>query len=262
MEKLAQTCQLCKESAALVESHVIPRSYYRRLKRGGGGQLISIKYDGISSPVRSNSNPTEMLLCSTCEKFLDSAYEKYGTRALINTSRTTSFDSYINVKKFEYKKAFLYFVSILWRASVSTLPEFQRATLTPRVNELLRRCIKSDTLRIDRSFSLNDFLSISVLRVVDKKGIIEDSTIKKVLMTFGVEPGSESERTLLYYFMVDGFVICYLFDGRGIDSRSFRPMSGMLVNRNRIQIPKVDVTDLKQIHEAFSYISRLSNGTK
>lgn len=256
-----QLCQLCKRPAVLRESHVIPRSYYRRLKRGGGGQLISIKYDGSSSPTKSNSNPTEKLLCGPCEKFLDREYEKYGTRALISTRNTTVFHDHINVKKFEYKKAFLYFVSILWRASISTLPEFQRANLTPKLNEHLRRCIKGRTFRIDKNWSLNDYLRISVLRVVDKEGVIEDNIIKNMLMTFGVEPGSESEVTLLYYFMVDGFVICYLFYGRGVGSRPVRPMSGILVNRNRIKIPKVDVTELKQIHEAFAYVSTFSNSS-
>lgn len=254
-------CQLCKEPAVLRESHVIPRSYYRRLKRGGGGQLISIKYDGASSPAKRNSNPTEKLLCGACEKFLGREYEKYGTRALISTRNTTTFGDYINVKKFEYKKAFLYFSSILWRASISTLPEFQRVNLTPKINEHLRRCIKGRTFRVDQSFSLNDYLRISVLRVVDKEGFIEDDIIKNTLMTFGVEPGSESDAALLYYFMVDGFVICYLFCGRGVGSMPVGHMSGILVNRNRIKVPKVNVTELKQIHEAFAYISTFSNSS-
>jgi len=261
MGEHVQVCQLCEEPAALRESHVIPRSYYRRLKKegGGSGQLVSIKYDGNSPPAKSNSNPTEKLLCSTCEKFLDREYEKYGTRALISAKNTTVFEDYINVKNFKYKKAFLYFASILWRASISMLPEFQRANLTPKLNEHLRRCIKGRTFRIDKNLSLNDYLRISVLRVVDKEGVIEDSIIKNMLMTFGVEPGSESEVTLLYYFMVDGFVVCYLFYAHGVGSRPVTPMSGVLVNRNRIKIPKVDVTELKQIHEAFSYVSKLSN---
>ena len=261
MEEHDQLCQLCKEPAVLRESHVIPRSYYRRLKRGGGGQLVSIKYDGSSPPTKSNSNPTENLLCSACEKFLNREYEKYGTRALINTRNITVFDDHINVKRFEYKKAFLYFASILWRASISTLPEFQRANLTPRLNEHLRCCIKGRTFKINNLLNLNDYLRISVLRVVDKEGLIEDDIIKNMLLTFGVEPGSESEVTLMYYFMVDGFVICYLFYAHGVGSKPVRPMSGILMNRNRIKIPKVDVTELKQIHEAFAYISTFSNSS-
>ena len=98
--------------------------------------------------------------------------------------------------------------------------------------------------------------------MVDKEGVIEDNIIKNMLMTFGVEPGSESEVTLLYYFMVDGFVICYLFYGRGVGSMPVGHMSGILVNRNRIKIPKVDVTELKQIHEAFAYVSKFSSSSE
>lgn len=257
MTEVEMICRLCEKPKSLQRSHVIPRSYYKRLKRCGGGQLVSISYAEQTGPKKSNSNPTEELLCSSCEQFLDREYEKYGTRALINPKRTTIFHDYISVKKFEYQKAFLYFSSILWRASISTLPDFQSVRLTPKLNEVLRHCIKNKSLKVNKNIRLSDYLKISVLRVVDRENILEDEIIKNTLMTFGVEPGSEESATILYYFMVDGFLICYLFYGRGLESSTSGVVSGVLENKNRIRIPKVEVTDLKQIHDAFAYISNL-----
>jgi hypothetical protein len=53
---MMDTCKLCGELRQLEKSHIIPRSYYRRAKRGQG-QLIKIKDDQDTAIRKAQEHP-------------------------------------------------------------------------------------------------------------------------------------------------------------------------------------------------------------
>ena len=114
-------CALCQEKKELAKSHVVPKSYFKRLKGKEGKQAVSVLCDGASMPEMTNANPNEYLLCGGCEEFLNENYEKYGTRLLVRHKEIVKFSRSVTLRNFDYERAYLFFLSIIWRASESTL---------------------------------------------------------------------------------------------------------------------------------------------
>ncbi|PAW07614.1 hypothetical protein B6K85_26680 [Vibrio sp. V1B] len=244
-------CKLCGEHAPLEKSHIIPRSYLKGLKKGNG-QLVSIICDDITIPKKVNLDPKERLLCHSCEQFLSNDYEKYGTRLFKSSRGVRKSRSYIEFNGFKYTEYYLYLISILWRASVSTLDDFSNVNLTERIESMLAACIKKGSLKLNTSFKLDHFVRISVLRIIDTKVGLDDSLIQSAFLHIGVEPGDTPKKGLMYYFMISGFLICYHFSAESdLHEMRTKRIGGQLLNRQQIRIPKVEISDLKQVYDAF-----------
>ncbi|MDD9200789.1 hypothetical protein [Aliivibrio sp. S2MY1] len=244
-------CKLCGGKDPLQKSHIIPKSYLRGLKQGNG-QLVSIVCDDESPPKKVNSDPKEKLLCRNCEQFISDNYEKYGTRLFKSSQGVKKARRYVELNGFKYTEYYLFLISILWRASVSTLTTFSNIELTERVEDALASCIRNKSIKINTSLKLDHFVRISVLRVIDTKCGVDDDVIQSAFLHLGVEAGKTPKEGLIYYFMINGFLICYHF-GTETDLHTIRTkrLAGQLLNRSQIRIPKVEISDLKQVHDAF-----------
>jgi hypothetical protein len=248
------SCRLCGGAEALQNSHVIPRSYFRGLK-SGNGQLILVTCDATTIPKKSNSDPKEKLLCRSCELFLSENYERYGTQLFKRSRGVKKAKNYVEFNGFKYTEYYLFLISILWRASVSTLKEFSSVKLHKKFEIILASCIRDKTMKLNTSLRIDHFIRISVLRVVDTQIGVDDDVIRNLLLHFGVENGDTPEDGIVYYFMISGFLICYFFYV-GSDMHDVRTMriSGQLLNRSQIKIPKVELSNLKQVHTALKAV--------
>lgn len=248
-------CKLCGSKKPLQLSHIIPKSYFRALK-SGNGQLVSVTCDSDSVPKKSNTDPKEKLLCRECEQFLGEKYEQYGTRLFKSSRGIKDTKNYIELNGFKYTEYYLFLISILWRASLSSLKAFSNVALEQKLEDLLASCIRAKSLKLNTSLKLDHFIRISVLRVVDTKCGLDDNIISKVLMHFGVEAGGAPQDGLVYYFMIDGFFIgYYLAVGSDIHATRTLRIRGQLINSCEIKIPKIEVSELKQVYETFRVIS-------
>ncbi|MCG3737834.1 hypothetical protein ACXHQT_16555 [Vibrio cincinnatiensis] len=247
-------CRLCGENEVLQKSHIIPKSYFKSLKKGNG-QLVSVTSDDTTIPKKINSDPKEELLCRTCEQFLSDNYEKYGTRLFKNSHGVKKTRKYIEFNGFKYTEYYLFLISILWRASISSLEEFSNVQLQKQIESILARSIKRKSIKLQTSLKLDHFIRISVLRVVDSNTGVSDEVIKSVFLHFGVEHGKTAKDGMVYYFMISGFLIGYFFSiGEDIHDIRAKRITGQLVNRTQIKIPKVELIDLKQVHDGFKVI--------
>ncbi|MEZ8393695.1 hypothetical protein AB4252_06835 [Vibrio cyclitrophicus] len=248
------SCKLCGEDSALQKSHIIPKSYLRGLKKGCG-QLVSVVCDETTAPKKINSDPKEKLLCRNCEQFLSDNYEKYGTRLFTSSRGVKKARNYVEFNGFKYTEYYLFLISILWRASVSSLDEFSSVQLQEQFESILASSIKNKSIKLQTSLRLDHFIRISVLRVVDSKNGISDDVLRSVLLHFGVEHGETAQDGMVYYFMISGFLICYFFSvGKDIHDVRAKRIGGQLVNRTQIKIPKVELSDLKQVHDGFKVV--------
>ncbi|AIW13923.1 hypothetical protein IX91_06870 [Vibrio tubiashii ATCC 19109] len=254
-------CKLCGNEGKLEKSHIIPKSYFKSLK-SGNGQLVAIVCDDETQPKRSNIDPKEELLCRECEQFISVNYERYGTQLFKRTTNIKKAKSYIEFNGFKYTEYYLYLISILWRASISTIAEFSNVKLNAQFDELLAHCIKRKSIKLGTSLKLDHFIRISVLRVIDSSGQLDDNIIKKLMMSFGIERGETAQDGMIYYFMIDGFLIgFYLNVEKDIhDVRTLR-IAGQLKNRKQIRIPKVEIVNLKQVHQALNTVIDKAKGS-
>ncbi len=133
-------CTLCRAPQQLKNSHIIPEflyeSLYDEIHRFHVLSIIpdqdnSLKQKGIREP----------LLCETCEQRF-SVWERYASLALKGGIEITHRreGNLVYVSGLNYEKFRLFQLSILWRASVSTLQFFENVRLG-RHEEILRRLL-------------------------------------------------------------------------------------------------------------------------
>ena len=137
-------CPLCLETAELCESHIIPELCYRPAYDQDGRCLAIHK--GKHLPQKVQHGYRQYLLCKACEERVHD-WETYFSNVWFNWSlRPERFDGEIaEVRGLDYEIFTLFHLSVLWRASVSTLPAFSQVDLGPRHAEALRQCLlKSD----------------------------------------------------------------------------------------------------------------------
>lgn len=140
-------CKLCLQNKQLRQSHILPEFLYKNENL----------YDNQHRFLRLSSDPTqpnameqkgrrEYLLCDDCEKLLNERYEQYAKEVLYDKRHlysTQLLDAEI-LSGLDYTKFKLFQLSILWRASVSSLPEFSDAHLGEHEERIRQMLLTSD----------------------------------------------------------------------------------------------------------------------
>lgn len=249
-------CRMCNTSKALQKSHIIPRSYFKSLK-GRSGQLFSVSIDETNEARLTNSDPKEYLLCRECEQFLNVSYERYGTRLLKDRRKVKRSKGCVVFDNFRFKEFYLYLISILWRASISDLSRYRHIDLGDDINHLLCHCLQEKKIKIQTSLRLDHFFKISLIRIVDETGQLSDEAIKKTMIDLNFERGEKAADGLLYYFMVDGFLIVYHFSPeKDIHTVRTKKNFAQILNKKRLNVPISDLNNFQQLADGFSSLTK------
>ncbi len=137
-------CRYCSCSNSFIKAHVIPEAFFRRLRDGDRPPLLVSGREG-QIPRRSPIGVYDKsILCSGCEKqFL--AMDSYGTDVMLRQFQKHFFPIHIDGKPVALRSDTLdanmmlrFLLSVLWRASVSTQPFYERVFLGPYENAILR----------------------------------------------------------------------------------------------------------------------------
>jgi hypothetical protein len=249
-------CHLCDSPSELQESHIIPRSYFKSLK-GKSGQLFSASTDELMKAKLTNADPKEELLCWDCEQFISRNFEQYGTRLFKDHRRTKKTKNVVVFNQFRFKDFYLFLISILWRASISSLPRYEHVKLGDQINNLLKHCLKQRKIKIQTSLGLDHFFKISVIRIIDKTKQLTDNEIKKTMFDINYEKGSSVDDGMLWYFMVDGFLIVYHFSPeKDIHAVRTKTNYAQITNKQRLVVPILDISNFSQLSDGFSSLTK------
>jgi len=128
------TCKLCKLDKKLAKAHIIPRSFCLRAK-GDSNQLLEARQHDVKDVEDwQNGIWDDQILCETCDGGFSSwdgyAFELLGNppgndKLPQNDSEMLAFI----IKDIDYGLLKLFILSVLWRASVSSLPFFSKIQL-------------------------------------------------------------------------------------------------------------------------------------
>lgn len=140
-------CPLCKKEAVLKESHVIPKTFFRRLKKVKN-QAIQTDLQYNTPFYKTQDSWSEKLLCSDCEQKIGK-YDAYIASFTYNPQRVgilvdknnSKFRVYQNI---DYKKFRLFQLSLLYRAALSNHVAYQHIKLFPKDLEKIRKAIISE----------------------------------------------------------------------------------------------------------------------
>lgn len=133
-------CRFCKRTGVhFVKAHVIARSFFK-IVRGKGNYSVGmeVKRRSLKTPYYQAGVADESILCEECEpKF--TKWDAYGFDVLsvprggadaIASSRDGTHLA-IPIENIDYDIFALFLLSVLWRASVSTLPFYRNVDLGP-----------------------------------------------------------------------------------------------------------------------------------
>lgn len=129
-------CHLCLQKKKLIKAHIIPESFFLPLRDGKKAPKILSNIEG-EHPRRSLIGIYDTsILCSGCDNVI-SDWDNYAQDLLLkkfsenlsvyNGTRKVAY----KIDKFDYKKLKLFFISVLWRASISRQSFFKRIKLGP-----------------------------------------------------------------------------------------------------------------------------------
>lgn len=200
-------CKLCLQEGSLQESHILPNSIAKRIKNNG--QTILITQDKLPKAENSNFNYVETMFCWDCEQVL-CGYENYGTNVTRNKKLVKKKGDDLVVFSVDFKRYYLYLISILWRASITSHSEFATVQLGPSFVELMRNCILNDKL-VWQKIDLEELISISIIKVKNEYHHLDEDSIRKIVITPRLD--EENNNMRYYYMMYDGFIFAYSYNG-------------------------------------------------
>ena len=146
-------CKFCGEEKDLIKAHIIPRNFYigRKTEKYISVDAQTGKWTHCQSGIYDKS-----ILCSDCDgKFLklfdDEAYKVLLNSEYLIPIKATSTSKLFALEsnQFNYKLLRKFFISVLWRASVSKLEDFQYISLGKYENialEILKDINEYDNL--------------------------------------------------------------------------------------------------------------------
>lgn len=137
-------CRLCLEDKPLCQSHIISEFNYRPMYDDKHRFMILSAEPG-EGPQRLQKGLREKLLCRDCEKHL-SKWEHYVRRFLYGGSGFYGRDdgAYHHISGLDYGQIRLYYLSILWRMSISTLEMYKAVSLGPHEEKIRQMLLASD----------------------------------------------------------------------------------------------------------------------
>lgn len=127
-------CKGCNEEKKLVKAHIIPESFFSDLRDGDNPLALLTNTSGIY-PKRANKGIYDKnILCRDCEDIFQTV-DNYGQKILLHSEQEQLISNGIvagfKVDQFDYKLLKLFFLSILWRSSVSTHKFYSKIALGP-----------------------------------------------------------------------------------------------------------------------------------
>lgn len=139
-------CKFCSEDKELRKSHIIPEFFFRRYRPDDGTSLEQVSPRLHFKP-RYRNGYYERLLCEACEA-LTAEWDNIGINFFQQFHRIDpkryGDKAYFEINDFDYASLKLFFMSILWRASVSSLQFFSDVKLGPFEARLLEMLKNSD----------------------------------------------------------------------------------------------------------------------
>jgi hypothetical protein len=133
-------CRLCLTPSSLRKSHIVSNSIFDLVR----DRTMNNRFYAIGSKTENivQDGPKEYLLCDKCEQKIG-CYEKYYKEA-IHLSRhkieILQDGKVAIIRNLDYKKIKIFLLSILWRMSISSLPQFANVSLVNN-EDIIRKMI-------------------------------------------------------------------------------------------------------------------------
>lgn len=138
-----EKCRLCLEYSPLCDSHIIPHHFFRKRENGSGMYEIIA---GAPIKKRIPRGWTEKLLCTACEIHIGK-FDDYAAKFFSGSDGWEIIDvkeihmRLFVVHDYDYRLLKLFFLSLLWRSVVASIPAFEAVSFSSQYQEELRQML-------------------------------------------------------------------------------------------------------------------------
>ena len=146
-------CQLCGEDKKLIKAHITPKCLNRLIQELYPAEhMIKISKKPGTYPKRTPAGEyDDSILCAACDNHVLGSLDTYagellGKKIYMNTITKypimNATQQYCIIPEYDYSSLKLFFLSVLWRMSVSTRPSFTKVNLGPyeaQIRDMLLR---------------------------------------------------------------------------------------------------------------------------
>ncbi len=180
-----ERCVMCGGGKRLCEAHIIPESFFRKIK-GDQATLLLIPSDKDAyQGKRPRGSWDSNILCAECDNWLNDKYDRFASQVFLDHQGITfifDIESGMWVPRFDdldVNTMKRFGLSVLWRAHHSQLDEykaFSLGPLEPRVRELVVDRKPFDPMEFETiiaCFDVNLGIINPVHLVVDGQGFFE-----------------------------------------------------------------------------------------
>jgi len=136
-------CALCGEDTRLVQSHIVPE-FLHRAAYDANHRTLLVKHAAPHTRIVQKGK-RERLLCAGCEQLIgrhEKWFADYWYQLRPVPPRIDG--PILELGGLDYASFKLFMLSIVWRASVSSSPEFRQADLGPHENTIARMLLAND----------------------------------------------------------------------------------------------------------------------
>lgn len=127
-------CKFCGQEKKLIKAHIIPKKFYLRIKED---RCLSINSKTGKYTFQQQGGYDSNILCADCDNHILGEFDKEGYRVLFDDFSKYEYIQLrpqykiyqIDNDNFDYVRLRKFFISILWRASVSKLEEWSNINL-------------------------------------------------------------------------------------------------------------------------------------
>jgi hypothetical protein len=136
-------CRLCFEERPLCDSHALPHSLFNYVLRKSSGKAVVVT-DDADTPVQFSADTWDVeLLCAGCEGMLNKKYDAYGL-AVFRSHKGATLQEVDGVRflRINRRRLRMFFLSVLWRISVSSHPNYSNIDLPFAWEEDLRSSLQ------------------------------------------------------------------------------------------------------------------------
>lgn len=233
-------CKLCKNTTELVDSHIIPNGIFKRILKANNGWAITFQDDEESWVERTSGSWSQPLLCSKCEGVLNNNYENYSIGAIRNSLSSIEFiknKNDLTFKNIDLKTLQLFWASILWRASASSLEMYAKVQLPSLLEEEIRECLYNNKL------IRTSLLDIRIFRLIDKNpdGFNIENIKSAIISPFC----RKFSNFISFHFLLEGYYIVFVMPGYKIGHRI---KTGLLKPKNNVLlVPFMNIFEIPEV---------------
>lgn len=171
-QKKIDICKSCGEKKVLVRAHIIPAAFFRQLRVGQRSPELRSDQPGFYTRRYPKGIYDTGIVCQQCEALFQSP-DDYAAKKLIHGNADLEpiiLEGEVIghfLRNYDYKLLKLFFISVLWRAHVSTAPFYSKINLGPYAADALKM-IKSQDPGEPSGFSvmLAKFVDYPVAKII------------------------------------------------------------------------------------------------